>query len=107
MNFLLAHGDRIEGTDIVLIEGKSIDMEADKKTTLAIGLHFGAACDPIHKQLTKQGIKVKASDVSHFQRAHDGYVQLRVLGCFGDKQAERIRQQLFNKIAKFCNTLSN
>lgn len=30
MNILLAHGDRIEGKEIIIVEGKSIDMENNK-----------------------------------------------------------------------------
>lgn len=36
MNILLCNGDRIEGRDIILIEGKSIDMTEDKKPTLLL-----------------------------------------------------------------------
>lgn len=73
----------------------------EKKLMPTLGIQIGALSEPIHKQLNNQGIKVTASDVRHFQRAHDGFVQLRVLGCFGDKEAERIRQRLFNKILHF------
>jgi|GEM_PF-6097647 len=68
-----------------------------------IGIHIGAMCDSIHKQLKDQGIKIPASDLSHFQRAHDGFVQLRVLGCMGDKEADRIAQRLVSKLVKFVD----
>jgi hypothetical protein len=71
------------------------------KETIHIGIHIGAMCDPIHKQLRGQGISVSKANVSHFQRAHDGFVQLRVLGCFGDKEADRIGHRLVNAITRF------
>lgn len=72
-----------------------------------IGVHIGALCDPIHKQLKAQGIKVSASDVSHFQRAHDGIVQLRVMGCMGDKERDRISQRFVNKVTNWCKQFLN
>lgn len=79
-------------------------MNTEKKT---IGIHIGALCDPIRKQLKAQGVIVSTSEVSHFQRAHDGFVQLKVLGCMGDKEADRIAQRLTTKIAKFCEKKLN
>lgn len=70
--------------------------------TKQIKIHIGACSSSISVQLRRQGIKVTRQDVTHFQRAHDGFVQLQILGCFGDKEAERIRQRLFNKIVHFC-----
>lgn len=67
-----------------------------------IGIHISALSDPIKVQLKKQGIVVAASDVSHFQRAHDGFVQLRIFGCMGDKEADRIAQRLVSEISKFA-----
>lgn len=72
-----------------------------------ICIHIGAMCDPIRKQLKSQGVIVSTSEVRHFQRAHDGFVQLRILGCFGDKEADRIAQRLTSKIAKFCEKKLN
>lgn len=72
-----------------------------------IGITIGAMADPIYKQLQKQGIKVKALDVSHFQRAHDGIVQLRVLGCMGNSECKRIEQRFVNKIGNFCKQFVN
>lgn len=66
-----------------------------------IRITIGIMSDPIYKQLTKQGVKTTSAEVSHFQMAHDGFVQLRVLGCMGDKEADRIAQRLAGKIAKF------
>lgn len=77
-------------------------MTDTKKETVNIGIHIGAMCDSIRIQLKKQGIIVSTSEVSHFQRAHDGFVQLRVLGCMGDSEADRIAQRLAAKITRFC-----
>lgn len=52
MNFILAHGDRIEGRGIILIEGKSIDMTENKKKIYCFingsnnfGQHVMALCE--------------------------------------------------------------
>ena len=71
--------------------------------TKSIGIHIGAMCDPIRKQLKAQGVIVSTSEVSHFQRAHDGIVQLSILGCIGDKEKARISQRFVSKVAKFAS----
>lgn len=68
---------------------------------MTIKIAVGAMCDPIYRQLKKQGVVVSASDVYHFQRAVDGFIRLRIMGCMGDKEADRIGQRLMSKIAKF------
>lgn len=60
MNILLAHGDRIEGTEITIIEGKSIDMPIDikiknwKELAEQFGLEYTYMGVKSAKQISKQ-----------------------------------------------------
>lgn len=69
-----------------------------------ISLHIGGFADPIWKQLKEQGVPVKVQDCVKYQKAVEGFVRLRMLGCMGDKEADRICQRLAGKILKFAKT---
>lgn len=71
-----------------------------------ITIQFGALADPIWMQLKKQGVNVKAYDVSHFQRAVDGIAQLHFLGCMGDAEVRRTSERLVGKIGRFAAALN-
>ena len=62
---------------------------------MKIELHFGALCDPIHKQLG-----VAKSVTKQAQLDADAVVSLRIRGVLTDSEGVKAEQRIINRLAK-------
>ncbi len=65
-----------------------------------IGLHFGAMCDPIKKQLAEQGFTQVPRMLERWQLAADAVVRLSIAGLLSQKEADNARKRLVKLIGK-------
>lgn len=72
----------------------------EEKDNGKFGLHFGAICDPIAKQISGQQLKFDKSEVSHYQKDADAITRLRIRGYLPDSTLKKAQQKLFKKITK-------
>lgn len=70
-----------------------------KETVTALGLHLGALCDPLRKQLHGLGLKMDIEQLEHRQKDADAIVRLHVRGIIPDYAVKKARQKLVNLIA--------
>lgn len=62
-------------------------------------LHFGALCDPIQKQLNKQGYVLSDKENERFQRIYDAIIMLKLHGVITDSVVLKAEQKLIKMIA--------
>jgi hypothetical protein len=68
-----------------------------------IGIHFGAICFSIDKQLNDQGFCLSAEESKRFQKISDSITMLNLHGYLSDSLAHKARQRLLKAI---CNAES-
>lgn len=64
-----------------------------------IGLHFGAISDPIKEQLEAQKLRIPKR-IRLFQRMADSITLLGIHDIITDKERDKARQRLINKMYK-------
>lgn len=72
-------------------------MQANAKS---FGLHMGALCDPIVKQVRAQGFKIHATTAKTFQKYADAITLLRLTHYLSDGEANKARRRLADAVAK-------
>ena len=65
-----------------------------------IGLHFGALCDPIAKQLEEQGVVISENDGKHFQKIADAITLLKLHRILPDSTVSKSQQKLMKQISE-------
>lgn len=62
------------------------------------GIHFGALCEPISKQIEAQGLKYDKRQIAIFEKHVDYITTLRFADLLTDSIYDKINQKLFNQI---------
>ena len=70
------------------------------KDSQSFGLHMGALCDPIIKQVRAQGFKIHATTAKTFQKYADAITLLRLAHYLSDAEANKARRRLANQVAR-------
>jgi len=63
-----------------------------------IGIGYGILCDPIGKQISKQGYKYNKEKVSYFEKSRNAINHLRFSDLLNDSMADKILVKLHNKV---------
>lgn len=63
-------------------------------------LHFGALCDPLNKQLNKQGYSLSEKESERFQKIADAIIMLKIHGIIPDSVVRNAEKKLMKKIAE-------
>jgi len=63
-----------------------------------IGIHFGALCDPIKKQLKNQGYALSEKEDARFQAIADAIIMLKLHGILPDSIVYKAEQKLMKMI---------
>lgn len=77
-------------------------MSAKKKAgkPKTIGLHFGALCDPIKKQLAEQGFGQEPKVLTRWQEAADAVTRLSIMGVLAPSEVHKARQRLVKQVGQ-------
>jgi hypothetical protein len=67
--------------------------------TEEIGMHFGALCDSIDKQLNAQGYSVSAKDSERLQKIANAITMLKMHDIIPDSVVHKAHQKLMHLIA--------
>lgn len=70
------------------------------KEIRGIGLHFGALCDPIIKQVRAQGFDMNKADADHFQKDAEAITRLRIRLSMSEKERDKLSKKLLKNIEK-------
>ena len=65
-----------------------------------VHLHFGALCEPIDKQLNKQGFSLTEKDSLRFQMIADAITTLKLQGIIPDSVTYKSHQKLMKQISE-------
>lgn len=68
--------------------------------TKTIGIRFGALCDPISKQLKKQGFYFSRTKVKTFQKAADSITELCVMGFITERESSKLTGRIYKEIVR-------
>jgi len=68
-------------------------------------ISFGALCDPIYKQLIKQGFNISKKDSDRLQGIADAIIMLKLHHIIPDSVARNAEQKLMKQICE-CESLA-
>ena len=71
------------------------------------GIHFGAMCDPISKQIKSQGLKFNKSDMDHFEKQAEAIFRLKISSLISEAIAKKAQNKLFKKITTHVNKVNH
>jgi hypothetical protein len=67
---------------------------------MTLSLHFGALCDPIHKQLIAQGYNVSEKDGERLQKLADAIIMLKLHGIITSSVVLNAEKKLMKQICE-------
>ncbi|MEK6881680.1 MAG: hypothetical protein AABY22_18820 [Nanoarchaeota archaeon] len=76
------------------------------ETKQRLGIHFGAMCDKISKQLKTQGFKFEANQVQHFEKQAEAIFRLKISSLISESIAKKAQDKLFKKITTHVNKMN-
>jgi len=74
-------------------------MNSPTEVATTMSLHFGALCDPIVKQLEKQGFVIPEKDGERFQMIADAITTLKLHDILPDSTVGKSHQKLMKQIS--------